>query len=137
MAYGYPTYYPQYNPPMQDNLAQLRNQQYLPPQIQQPAPPQQSGIQWVQGIDAAKAYLTAAGTSILLMDSEAQTFYIKSTDQSGMPLPLRIFDYTERFDQPAGKFAKTNPPVDYVTRQEFEDFKKTLGGVTDGEQSPV
>lgn len=70
-----------------DNLGQLRMWQ------QQQA---QSGINWVQGIDAAKAYIVAAGNSVLLLDSETQCFYIKSTDANGMPQPLRIFDYTER-----------------------------------------
>lgn len=55
-----------------------------------------SGIVWVQGEAGAKSYLVGAGNSVMLMDSEQSVFYIKSTDQSGMPLPLRIFDYTER-----------------------------------------
>ena len=32
----------------------------------------------------------------MLMDSETQTFYIKTADASGMPQPLRVFDYKER-----------------------------------------
>ena len=82
---------------------------------------QSSGITWVQGENSAKSYPVAAGQSILLMDSESPVFYIKSTDQSGMPLPLRIFDYTERTQQ-----AHTEPQIqaqqqpEYVTREEFE-----------------
>lgn len=53
-------------------------------------------IKWVQGEAGAKAYLLAPGKRILLMDSESDTFYVKSTDQNGVPLPLRIFDYKER-----------------------------------------
>lgn len=59
-----------------------------------------SGIVWVQGEAGAKSYLVGAGNSVMLMDSEQSVFYIKSTDQSGMPLPLRIFDYTERTETP-------------------------------------
>lgn len=130
MAYGYTPYYPQYQPPMQDNLSQLR-QQFTPPVQQQ----QSSGILWVQGIDAAKAYMTAPGASVMLMDSESQTFYIKSTDQSGMPLPLRVFDYVERTEQTGGKFSRDNrPAAEYVTRKEFDEFKKSLtGGAEDVE----
>lgn len=57
----------------------------------------------------------------MLMDSNANVFYIKSADASGMPLPLRIFDYTERTQQ-----AHTEPQIqaqqqpEYVTREEFE-----------------
>lgn len=47
--------------------------------------------------------MVAAGNTVLLMDSENQTFYLKSADPSGMPLPLRIFDYKEREKQNPGK----------------------------------
>lgn len=55
-----------------------------------------TGIQWVQGEAGAKAYWVAPGASVMLMDSEEPRFYIKSADGAGMPMPLRIFDYTER-----------------------------------------
>ncbi len=64
--------------------------------------------------------MVAAGNSVLLMDSENSTFYIKSTDASGMPQPLRVFDYSERTasqKQPAQTVQK--PKEEYVTRQEF------------------
>ena len=93
---GYmPNYYPmgqQMPSAMPDQLTQLRQAAY--PQ-QQPAQ-QSSPIIWVQGEEGAKAYMVAAGNSVLLMDSENSTFYIKSTDASGMPQPLRVFDYSER-----------------------------------------
>ena len=62
----------------------------------QPAP--QQGIQWVQGIAGAKAFMVAPGQTAFLMDSEGQTFYMKSADQSGMPT-LRVFDFQERLQQ--------------------------------------
>ena len=108
--------YPMYNPyqpmyqPMQDQLGQLR-QPYM-----QPAQPQNNGITWVQGEEGAKGYLETAGDSKLLMDSEKSVFYIKSTDQSGMPMPLRIFDYKERTAQKP----QAQPSTEYVTRAEFE-----------------
>lgn len=88
------------------------------------------GIIWVQGEAGAKSYLVAPGQSILLMDSESSTFYIKSSDSSGMPLPLRIFEYQE-------KTANTQqvPPVQesqqidmshFVTHEEFEKFKSEV-----------
>lgn len=89
-------------------------------QMNAPQPQNNSGIVWVQGESGAKGYLVGAGQSVLLMDSEASTFYIKSTDQSGMPLPLRIFDYKERVET-----AKSEPPAvidtsSFVTREELE-----------------
>lgn len=74
-------------------------------------------IQWVQGIAGAKAFPVGAGSNAVLMDSEESVFYIKSTDASGMPQPLRIFDYTER---------KEKEP-EYVTREELQALLAKLG----------
>lgn len=127
MAFGYyggyqPGYYA---PPVPDQLAQLR-QGYAQP-IQQPIPqPASNGIIWVQGEEGAKGYLVSAGNSVLLMDSENSAFYIKSTDASGMPLPLRVFDYTERTAAKMGAQAPQTPGVDYVTRGEFEALQDKI-----------
>lgn len=103
-----------YDTPYMRQLAQM-------PQFQQFTAPQNNGIQWVQGEEAAKSYYVQPGKSVLLMDSESKCFYIKSVDASGMPLPLRIFDYTERA-QTAQASPATNatPNNDYITREEFE-----------------
>lgn len=113
MAYN--NYYPQYYP-----------QQYVQPTVQQPTQ-QNNGIIWVQGEAAAKSYPVAAGQSMLLMDSENSTFYIKSTDQSGMPLPLRVFDYTERQNEATTNSSiVTQKNADYVSRSEFDAFKNEI-----------
>lgn len=98
---------------------QPQQQIQVPQQIQQP---QQGGINWVQGEAGAKSFNVSAGQSVMLMDSENNVFYIKSTDASGMPLPLRIFDYTERVQNVN---PISNPVVEdvqnkYVTKEEFE-----------------
>lgn len=116
-------------PPMPDQLAQLRQNQFQPPQapIQTPAQPSSSGIIWVQGEEGAKAYMVAAGNSVLLMDSENSTFYIKSTDPSGMPMPLRTFDYTERtVASKAIVQPSRTPEADYVTRTEFNALQEKI-----------
>lgn len=116
-----PGYYPMGQPSaMPDQLAQLR-QNYQQPQ-------QSAPIIWVQGEEGAKAYMVAAGNSVLLMDSENSVFYIKSTDASGMPQPLRVFDYTER-----GKQAQQKPEtVDdkFVTRAEFDALRARFDALT-------
>ncbi len=121
---GYmPGYYPmgqQMPSAMPDQLSQLR-QNYQQPQ-------QSAPIIWVQGEEGAKAYMVAAGNSVLLMDSENSVFYIKSTDASGMPQPLRVFDYTER-----GKQAPQKPEtVDdkFVTRAEFDALRARFDALT-------
>lgn len=117
---GYmPNYYPmgqQMPSAMPDQLAQLRQAAYP----QQPAQ-QSSPIIWVQGEEGAKAYMVAAGNSVLLMDSENSTFYIKSTDASGMPQPLRVFDYSERTAaQKQPTQAAQAQAGEFVTRAEFD-----------------
>ena len=126
MAYGYPQYYPQipyYNAQqtaMPDQLAQLRAAQQ--PMMQQPAQPSSNGLIWVQG--GAKSYLVANGSSVLLMDSEKQTFYIKSADAAGMP-SMRTFDYTER-NVPVTPPSSTQDAPEYVTRDELNTLTKRL-----------
>lgn len=124
----YNPYQPQVQPPM-DRLAQLQAQQYQMNQpIQQPAQSNQSLI-YVQGEAAAKSWMVGAGQSVLLMDSENPVFYIKSADASGIPLPLRVFDYIER-----NQSMPQNTPQDkntsqidldgkYVTRAEYDDLQ--------------
>ncbi len=89
------------------------------PSYPQAAQPQQNnGVLWVQGEEGAKAYMVAPGNSVILMDSEHSTFYLKSCDQSGMP-SLRVFEYTERRATPrAESFGEDK----YLTRKEFEEF---------------
>lgn len=96
---------------------------YTMPQVPQP-PQNNSGLVWVQGEAGAKSYLMAPGQTTLLMDSENQVFYIKSTDNAGMPQPLRIFDYTERtVERTEAPQAPINNMDDkYVTRAEYEDM---------------
>lgn len=140
MALGnyYGNYQPgYYSPPMQDQLTQLRQQQYQPPMQppQIPAQPASNGIIWVQGEEGAKAYMVAAGNSVLLMDSENSAFYIKSTDASGMPMPLRVFDYTERTITPKSVAIPTqNADVEYVTREEFNVLTARLDALASKEQ---
>lgn len=144
MAFGVNPYgaYPGYYPQPGLDYAQLRQNQ-LAAQMQQAAqsmpsaqmvsaqPATSGGIIWVQGEEGAKAYTPPPGASVLLMDSENQTFYIKSSDPSGMPLPLRVFDYTER--QAGQKPAVQG--ADYVTREEFEALRQRIDSLTPARQS--
>lgn len=122
-GYGPQPMYGGYMPPMPDQLAQLRAQQM-------PQQPQGSPI-WVQGEGGAKSYLVAPGQSLILMDSEAEVFYIKSTDASGVPLPLRTFDYKERStgaQRPTQ--AAQMQPEQYVTRAEFDALAAKIAAMT-------
>lgn len=131
---SYPNFYNQYQgiPQNQYQPQTIQAPQYqIPQSIPQTAPqavqqPQNSNsVIWVQGEAGAKSYLVAPGQTVWLMDSENLVFYIKSTDPSGMPLPLRIFDYTERNGaQNVPTMATNTPNIDmsaYITREEFEE----------------
>ena len=119
---AFPNYFPTgYNPMGNYNPYQVGQYQ----QMQNTQQAQTGGLQWVQGEAGAKAYPVNAGQSVLLMDSENNVFYIKSTDNSGMPLPLRTFDYKERTAQSTSKTAQNAPQaaIDtslFVTRDELE-----------------
>lgn len=118
MAYN--NYIPNFYSPYQLPTTQIPPQI---PQVYQQPQNNQSGIVWVQGEAGAKSYLVGAGNSALLMDSEDSVFYIKSTDTSGMPMPLRIFDYTERTDTATANTTTSAPSVDlsaYVTKDELD-----------------
>lgn len=86
---------------------------------------QNNGIIWVQGEAGAKSFIVNPGQTVLLMDSESNVFYIKSSDNSGMPMPLRIFDYKERVQKQ--EMNQSN----YITREEFE---KRLAEVSNAKQ---
>jgi hypothetical protein len=117
----YNSFYPIYNPyqPMQ------QYQQAIQPPVQTQTQTQQQssgGLLWVQGIEGAKSHFVEPGRSVLLMDSESNAFFIKSADASGMPLPLRVFDYTERCatTAPQQPIAAVSDASSYITREEFE-----------------
>lgn len=111
MAYPYPQFYGGQPWQYQDQLTQLRS-----------APAPGGGLNWVQGETGAKSWFVTPGSSVLLMDSEEQRFYIKSADPTGMP-SLRTFEYTEVGAKPIPAPA---PSPDYVTRAEFEQFVRSM-----------
>lgn len=141
-GYQYPYYGAQ--PPMPDNLSQLRmNTNQMQNAVVQPSIPSQpmqaqqpnNGLIWVQGESGAKSYLVAPNATVMLMDSEGERFYLKSADASGMPLPLRIFDYKERTTAAqqafGGSVAAESVNFDnFVTRKEFDELKAHIASQT-------
>lgn len=114
---NYPYYGNPYMPPMQDNLAQLRQQQMqaLPPMPQNPLP--QSGVQWVSGEQEAKSWMVAPNAAVALWDSTAPTVYLKQADASGKPT-LKVYDLVERLA--SAPDTQKAPAAEYVTRKEFD-----------------
>ena len=129
MAYYAPFYRTTYYDPVQQNPMGQFNQQFQPQTAPTPTQPMaqqgNNGLIWVQGEAGAKSYLVAPGNTVMLMDSEGERFYLKSADASGMPMPLRIFEYKERTETTSQSFsanvAAQNVNFDnFVTREEFE-----------------
>lgn len=160
MAYYAPFYRPTYYDPVQQNQMGQYNPQYQQPmgqfQNQQPVRQNNGGFVWIQGGEAgAKSYLVAPGETVMLMDSENPVFFLKSADASGMPMPLRIFEYKERTETPSHAFGGSveaqNVNFDnFVTREEFEqrmasmasqcqckNKSKNMEDVIDGNESTV
>ena len=87
------------------------------------SPPQATnvaGINWVQGEAGARSVPVSAGQKVLLMDSENNVFYVKASDMSGMPLPLRIFEYKEITNGTEQVSAPAQSTTEYITKSEFE-----------------
>lgn len=129
MAYPYYPNYANWNPQAQMPLGGSQ----MPPVAQAPSQ-MANDINWVQGEADAKSRPVAAGHSVILMDSEESVFYIKTVDQSGMPQPLRIFDYKERKAQEKPMAEASNVPAsDMVTRDEFEALSKKVDQIIERE----
>ena len=123
---NYPYYGNPYMPPMQDNLAQLRQQQMqaIPPMPQNPLP--QSGVQWVSGEQEARSWMVAPNAAVALWDSTAPTVYLKQADASGKPT-LKTYDLVERLA--SAPDAQKAPAPEYVTRKEFDALAALVGEI--------
>lgn len=128
----YPNYYqPNYTQP---NYGQLN---YANSVAQQNQMQQGNSITWVLGENAAKSFPVGAGQTVVLMDREEPIMYMKSVDQSGMPLPLRIFDITERTSEKQGStVTKEVTTNDYVSRKEFDEFRESVKRSINGFRKP-
>lgn len=120
---GYqPNYYQQpyqFNQPTQD-LSVQQSQSF-----------QNNSFAWVQGEAGAKAYPVKPGTTAWLLDSENQTFYIKTVDQNGVPQPLEIYDYAKRQEKQDVQ-ASTPDLSQYVRKDELKAYiEEILGGTNE------
>lgn len=106
-------YYPQYQ--------QMPTQPVQ--QMQVPTQPQANSIIWIQGEGAARSYLLAPNSSVVLFDSDEPMFYIKTSDQTGMP-NLRKFRFEEITQSDTKVVESTAHEIDtsmFVTKEELEE----------------
>ena len=121
---------PYYNNPyanVQNNQQPYQQQQ---PQMQNPQPTMQmqSNIEYVNGIEGAKAFILPPNTQKLLLDSDNAFFYIKTTDTQGKP-SVRRFRYIDIDAEQQAEMQKQEPqqpqPL-YVTLQQYQEVLDTL-----------
>ena len=111
-SYGQPQ--PMYNPQTQN--AYGFNTPYV------------SGINWVQGVEGAKAFRIKPNDMVIILDSENEGFmYIKTSDSIGM-CTLRTFNYQEVTQQQSN-----TDMTQYVKASELESkveeiINRLLGG---------
>lgn len=91
-----------------------------------------NGINWVQGIEGAKAWQLQPNSNIVLLDSENDgKFYIKTSDNVGM-CNLRVFKYEEITNVP--KQSTELDLSEYVKKSELESLIKSIIGGQNNEQ---
>ncbi len=96
-------------------------------------PPQTNqGILWVQGESAARSYLVAPNSTVLLMDSETNRFYLKSANNAGMP-SMQIFEYSEITQSAPQATQSVTEDLDskYVTREEYSRLQAQYAEIMD------
>lgn len=120
--------YGQYGSQYGGQFGQMMQSYGQPMQAQPQQMPMRDDRLWVEGEEAARSYLVAAGSSAVLWDNNRDTIYFKQTDPTGRPLPMMILDFVVR-DQ--------NQKPDYVTRAEFQQFIASLMGQAAPVQNPV
>lgn len=81
----------------------------------------------VNGIDGARNYQIPANSRVALFDANTDVFYIKQTDAGGYPT-LTAYQFTAVKDM-------NGAPVEYVTRQEYNDLVKEIEELKNGKFS--
>lgn len=128
MPYPYSTYYPAAAQPV------VGYSNYNPYMYAAPVPvsgaqmPTQNEFKCYQihGEEEVNSFYVAPGQSVLLMYLENQSLYLKSVDRNGMPLPLRVFDFTERVPVQSNS---AGPDIDlssYATREDLAEIREMI-----------
>lgn len=102
--------------PMQYQQPQAPARQYYTPMVQIPQQQTQAGLIQVTGLEGAKAYPLAPNAEVALFDAGRDVFYVKRTDAGGYPT-IAAYQFAPLQE------AATSEQPEYVTRQEFEEWK--------------
>lgn len=124
--YGYQPYQ-MYQPPMADQLMQLRQNQYQPNMQQAPQQQPSPSIVWVQNEMEAANYLVAPNSAVTLWDSNSPVVYLKQADASGKP-SMKIYDLVERTHRPVQ--SEKTPAIEYAPLSRLEALEARLNELT-------
>lgn len=89
----------------------------------------------VMGVDSAREFQIGPNSQVLLMDSNRPVFYVKKSDDSGYSeikayefheIPLDPMPEPKAEENRKAEEAKTKPDPAYVTKKDFDDFKKMI-----------
>ena len=127
--YGYQPYQ-MYQPPMADQLMQLRQNQYQPNMQQAPQQQPPPSIVWVQNEMEAANYLVAPNSAVTLWDSNAPVVYLKQADASGKP-SMKVYDLVERTQRPVQV-----PTVEYAPLSRLEALEARLNELAAVKEAP-
>ena len=123
-----PFNYYSYNSPPPNPYQQ---QQQPTPSYQQPGvvqPQSQNNLIWVRGKENARSMQLHPNSTLIMLDNQANKFYIKTTDDIGLGR-LRIFNYFEQDDNQNSSSQTAPAQVDmsnYVTKEELQSIIATL-----------
>ena len=115
------------------NGANFNANPYGSPSVQfQPNSPQNGlqqatmpyAIEYVNGVEGAKAYLIPPNSTKLLMDSDGDYFYIKTANPQGQA-NVKIYKY-EEVTQSANKDSAENKTVKYATMEDIEAIREEI-----------
>ena len=86
-----------------------------------------NNIIWVQGIEGAKAQQITPNSSLLLLDSESDHFYMKVCDQYGICMPIKVYKFEEEVPSAAAvplATVEAGAAAQYITRDEVIELIK-------------
>lgn len=127
--YGYQPYQ-MYQPPMADQLMQLRQNQYQPNMQQAPQQQAAPSIVWVQNEMEAANYLVAQNSAVTLWDSNSPVVYLKQADASGKP-SMKVYDLVERTQRPVQAMT-----VEYAPLSRLEALEARLNELVAVKEAP-
>jgi len=114
-------------PPMN----QVNNNMAMSPFVNQ-QPQSINNVLQVMGPESAQSYLMGPNSNAIFMDSKRDVFYTKKTDDAGYAETKAFAFHEIPLFEPAQQpqVQNTNMPEmnqqDYVTKTDFEDFKKMI-----------